>query len=100
GLALAWSELIATFGLLLVVHHTSAKRPEAVPAAVGCYIAAAYWFTSSTSLANPAVALARTLTDTFAGINPVNLPAFVAAECSGALLFLYYLHRTTMHAPS
>ncbi len=99
GLALAWSELIATFGLLLVIHHTSSKRPDAVPAVVGCYIAAAYWFTSSTSFANPAVALARTFTDSFTGINPANLPAFVAAECVGALLFLVYLWRTTAHVP-
>ncbi|HVC37399.1 MAG TPA: MIP/aquaporin family protein [Gammaproteobacteria bacterium] len=99
GLPLAGSELIATFGLLLVVHHTSAKHPDAVPAAVGCYIAAAYWFTPSTSFANPALALARTFTDTFTGINPANLPAFVAAECIGALLFLFYLRRTAIHAP-
>ncbi|MDE2196886.1 MAG: aquaporin family protein [Gammaproteobacteria bacterium] len=94
GWHLAWSELVASFGLLLVVHHTSAKRPDAVPAAVGCYIAAAYWFTSSTSFANPAVALARALTDTFTGISPANLPAFIAAELAGALLFLLYLRRT------
>lgn len=99
GLALAWSELIATFGLLLVIHHASAKRPDSVPAVVGCYIAAAYWFTSSTSFANPAVALARTFTDTFTGINPANLPTFVAAECIGALLFLVYLRRTPTRAP-
>ena len=94
GWPLVWSELIATFGLLLVVHHTSMKRPDSMPAAVGCYIAAAYWFTSSTSFANPAVALARTFTDTFTGINPVNLPVFMVGECVGALLFLFYLHRT------
>lgn len=98
GWPLAWSELIATFGLLLVVHHTSMKRPESLPAAVGCYIAAAYWFTSSTSFANPAVALARAFTDTFTGINPGNLPAFVAGECAGALLFLIYLRRMTLRA--
>ena len=98
GWSLAWSELIATFGLLLVIHHTSLKRPESLPAAVGCYIAAAYWFTSSTSFANPAVALARAFTDTFTGISPQNLPAFMAGECAGALLFLFYLRRTAIQS--
>lgn len=98
GWSLAWSELIATFGLLLVIHHTSLKRPESLPAAVGCYIAAAYWFTSSTSFANPAVALARAFTDTFTGISPGNLPAFVAGECAGALLFLIYLRHMPLRS--
>ncbi|MBU6469999.1 MAG: aquaporin family protein [Gammaproteobacteria bacterium] len=100
GWPLAWSELIATFGLLLVIHHTSLKRPESLPAAVGGYIAAAYWFTSSTSFANPAVALARAFTDTFTGISPGNLPAYVAGECAGALLFLIYLRGLTWRAAS
>jgi glycerol uptake facilitator-like aquaporin len=99
GLALAWSEVIATFGLLLVIHHTSTRRPDSVPPVVGCYIAAAYWFTSSTSFANPAVALARTFTDTFTGIAPADLPTFVAAEYIGALLFLVYMHRTSERMP-
>lgn len=98
GWPLAWSELIATFGLLLVIHHTSIKRPESLPAAVGGYIAAAYWFTSSTSFANPAVALARAFTDTFTGISPGNLSAFVAGECAGALLFLIYLRHMTLRS--
>src|SRR5580698_1402844 len=74
GYALLWSEFIATVGLLLAIHRISRSRPEAVPYAVGCYIAAAYWFTSSTSFANPAVTVARALTDTFCGIRPADVP--------------------------
>ena len=80
GFALMWSEFIATLGLLLLIHRVSRSRPEAIPYAVGCYIAAAYWFTSSTSFANPAVTLARSLTDTFTGIRPADVPGFVAAQ--------------------
>ena len=80
GLALMWSEFVATLGLLLVIHRISRSKPDAVPYAVGCYIAAAYWFTASTSFANPAVTLARSLTDTFAGIDPVNVAGFIAAQ--------------------
>lgn len=80
GLNLLWSELVATVGLLLVIHRVSRARPEAVAYAVGCYIAAAYWFTSSTSFANPAVTLARSLTDSFTGIRPEDVPGFVAAQ--------------------
>lgn len=80
GLNLLWSELVATVGLLLVIHRVSRARPEAVAYAVGCYIAAAYWFTSSTSFANPAVTLARSLTDSFTGIHPEDMPGFVAAQ--------------------
>jgi|SRR5579859_7472188 len=89
GLNLMWSEFVATLGLLLLIHRVSRTRPEAVPYAVGCYIAAAYWFTSSTSFANPAVTLARSLTDTFTGIRPADLPGFVAAQlvACGAMLF-------------
>src|SRR3954447_1894224 len=79
-------EVIATLGLLLVifglVRSGSARH---VPFAVGAYIAAAYWFTSSTSFANPAVTIARTLSDTFAGISPSSVPAFVVAQVAGAL---------------
>ena len=80
GFALIWSEILATVGLLLLIHRVSRSRPEAVAYAVGCYIAAAYWFTSSTSFANPAVTLARSLTDTFTGIAPANVAGFIAAQ--------------------
>lgn len=79
------SEIIATFGLLAVIWSCSARRPTAAPFAVGAYIAAAYWFTASTSFANPAVTLARTMTDTFAGIRPTDAPGFIAAQVIGAL---------------
>lgn len=79
-------ELIATFGLVFLVLSLSRKNEWAAPLAVGGYIAAAYWFTSSTSFANPAVTLARGFTDTFAGIGLANVPAFVAFQILGALL--------------
>ncbi|MEO8484303.1 MAG: MIP/aquaporin family protein, partial [Acidobacteriota bacterium] len=81
-----FSELVATFGLLAVIWGTSRKRRDAVPMAVGLYITGAYWFTASTSFANPAVTAARTLTDTFAGIRPADAPGFIAAEVVGACL--------------
>jgi len=82
-----WSgELIATFGLVFLVLSLSRKNEWAAPFAVGGYIAAAYWFTSSTSFANPAVTLARGLTDTFAGIGLANVPAFIAFQVVGAAL--------------
>lgn len=81
------SEVVATAGLLLVILGVVRSRnAAAAPFAVGAYIAAAYWFTASTSFANPAVTLARTLTDTFAGISPASVPAFVVAQIVGALL--------------
>jgi glycerol uptake facilitator-like aquaporin len=87
GFALMWSEAVATAGLLLVIHRTSRAGVAAVAAAVGCWIAAAYWFTSSTSFANPAVTVARSLTDSFTGIRPADVPGFLAAQClAGALL--------------
>lgn len=79
-------ELVATFGLLMVILLGARRRPATVPAVVALYIAAAYWFTSSTSFANPAITLARSLTDTFAGIAPVDAPGFIAAQLAGALL--------------
>jgi glycerol uptake facilitator-like aquaporin len=85
GFALGWSEVVATFGLLMVILNGIRQRMEAVPYAVAAYIVAAYWFTASTSFANPAVTIARSLTDSFAGIAPVNMPAFVAAQLVGAL---------------
>lgn len=78
-------EFIATFGLLITILGTSRHRPAAVPASVALYIAAAYWFTSSTSFANPAITIARSLSDTFAGIAPGNVLAFVIAQLAGAL---------------
>jgi glycerol uptake facilitator-like aquaporin len=77
-------EVVATFGLLCVIWGCARRRSEAVPFAVGAYITAAYWFTSSTSFANPAVTLARAASDTFAGIRPVDAPAFVVAQLLGA----------------
>ncbi|HYC89668.1 MAG TPA: MIP/aquaporin family protein [Thermoanaerobaculia bacterium] len=84
GAAQLFSELLATFGLLVVVHGTG-KRAAVVPLTVAAYITAAYWFTSSTSFANPAVTLARGLTDTFSGIEPSGVPGFIAAQLLGAL---------------
>ena len=85
GPAQMFSEFIATFGLLAVIWGCSRRRSAAGPFAVGVYITAAYWFTASTSFANPAVTLARGLTDTFAGIRPVDIPGFVAAQLLGAM---------------
>jgi glycerol uptake facilitator-like aquaporin len=79
------AEAVATFGLLLTIFGCVARTPAATPYAVGLYITAAYWFTASTSFANPAVTLARALTDTFAGIAPADAPAFIAAQMGGAL---------------
>ena len=77
-------EFLATLGLVLMIHLISKSRPTVVAFAVGGYIMAAYWFTSSTSFANPAVTLARSLTDTFTGIRPMDVPGFIASECLGA----------------
>ena len=79
------SEFIAAFGLVAAILGALRWRPEAVPAAVGLFIAAAYWFTASTGFANPAVTVARALTDTFTGIGPRDVWPFVAAQCLGAL---------------
>ena len=80
-----FSEFVATLGLLLVIWGCSRSRPDAVAWAVGLYITAAYWFTASTSFANPAVTLARCFTNTFAGIRPGDAPGFVAAQFAGVL---------------
>jgi glycerol uptake facilitator-like aquaporin len=79
-------EAIATFGLILTILGTARHRPEWIPASVALYIASAYWFTSSTSFANPAITVARSLSDSFAGIAPANIFGFVLAQLSGALL--------------
>lgn len=78
------SEFVATFGLLAVIWGCVRRRSSAVPFAVGAYITAAYWFTSSTSFANPAVTLARSASNTFAGIRPVDAPGFIVAQLAGA----------------
>lgn len=85
GPAQWWSEFIATFGLLAAILGCLRHRPEAIPYAVGLYITAAYWFTASTSFANPAVTLARAASDTFAGIRPVDAPMFIVAQLVGAM---------------
>jgi glycerol uptake facilitator-like aquaporin len=84
GAAQLFSEFLATFGLLAVIWGCSRRRSDAVPFAVAAYITAAYWFTASTSFANPAVTLARAFTDTFAGIRPSDVPAFIVAQLAGA----------------
>jgi len=85
GAALLFSEFIASFGLLAVIWGCSRARLSAVPFAVGAYITAAYWFTASTSFANPAVTLARSFTNTFAGIRPMDAPGFIVMQFIGAL---------------
>lgn len=88
GAAQWLSEAVATFGLVAVILGGLQARPQAIPALVGLYITAAYWFTASTSFANPAVTIARALTDTFSGIRPLDAPAFIIAQLAGALLAL------------
>ncbi len=92
------SEMVATFGLVATILGTLRWRPDAVPFAVGLFITAGYWFTASTSFANPAVTIARSLTDTFSGIDPTHVPAFIVAQILGALLatgaFTWLLHPT------
>ena len=82
-------EAIATFGLILTILGTVRMRPTAVPASVALYISAAYWFTSSTSFANPAITIARSLSDSFAGIAPACVPGFIAAQLVGAIAALF-----------
>jgi glycerol uptake facilitator-like aquaporin len=84
GMAQAFSEGVATFGLISVINGCGRHPPRAVAFAVGAYISAAYWFTASTSFANPAVTLARAATDTFSGIRPADVPAFLGAQVAGA----------------
>jgi glycerol uptake facilitator-like aquaporin len=85
GWPLVLSEFIATFGLLSVIWGCTRTKPNATPFAVAAYITSAYWFTASTSFANPAVTVARALSDTFAGIRPADVPLFLAAQIAGAL---------------
>ena len=83
------AEIVATFGLVLTILLTRAARPSAIPTAVALYILAAYWFTSSTSFANPAVTVARMFSDTFAGIAPLNAPLFILCQIVGAALAVW-----------
>jgi glycerol uptake facilitator-like aquaporin len=80
------AEAVATFGLLLTIFGCVLRRPDSVPYAVGLYITAAYWFTASTSFANPAVTIARSLSDTFAGIAPAGVGAFIVSQLAGMLV--------------
>lgn len=95
GGAQMFSEFVATFGLLSVIWSCARTRAEAVPFAVGLYITGAYWFTASTSFANPAVTMARTLTDTFAGIRPADVAGFIGVQLAGAfaatVLFRWFM---------
>jgi len=86
GHAQLLAEFVATFGLLAVIFGSERFKPAMVPFGVAAYIVAAYWFTASTSFANPAVTLARSVTDTFAGIRPVDAPPFVVAQLLGAVI--------------
>jgi len=86
GWPLVFSEFVATFGLLLVIRGCSRLRSSMIPVAVGSYITAAYWFTASTSFANPAVTVARSLTNTFSGIRPADVPLFIGAQLLGGLV--------------
>jgi len=89
GPAQAFSEGVATFGLIATILGSLRFRPDATPMMVGLYITAAYWFTASTSFANPAVTIARSLSNTFAGIAPASAPAFIAAQIAGAIAAAY-----------
>jgi glycerol uptake facilitator-like aquaporin len=94
GSGLWFAEAVATFGLILTILGTQRWKADMVPVTVGLYIASAYWFTASTSFANPAVTLARSITNTFAGIQPLHAPAFIVAQLVGALagtLFCWFL---------
>jgi len=84
GAAQLFSEFVATFGLIATITLTVRYAPARIAAAVACYITAAYWFTASTSFANPAVTVARSVSDTFAGIRPIDAPAFILAQLGGA----------------
>lgn len=99
GLGQLTGEAVATFGLLLTILGTTRARPSATPSSVALYIVAAYWFTSSTSFANPAITVARSLSDTFAGIAPSYVPAFIAAQLVGALAAHLVVDTLFAHLP-
>jgi glycerol uptake facilitator-like aquaporin len=90
GPAQWFSEVVASFGLLLVILCCARTQPQSVPVAVGAYITAAYWFTASTSFANPAVTLARACSNTFAGIRPRDVPFFIAAQLVGGFVAVFF----------
>lgn len=94
-----WSEIVASFGLLTVILNVAKTRPDGVAVAVGSYITAAYWFTASTSFANPAVTIARSLTDTFSGIRPTDAPGFILAQLAGAGLAMAFFTWLEAHKP-
>ena len=89
GPAQWWSEVVATFGLIIVILNVAKTRPTFLPVAVGSYITAAYWFTASTSFANPAATIARSLTNTFTGIRFSDVPGFIVSEFVGGFLALW-----------
>ena len=93
GINIFIAEIIATFGLIFIIFGSLKNGTVAVAASVATYITAGYWFTSSTSFANPAVALARTFTDTFTGINYLNTPTYIVAEIIGAFLALFIIQK-------
>ena len=90
GPAQGFSEFVATFGLIGTIFGTQRSRPEFTPAAVGLYIVAAYWFTASTSFANPAVTIARSMSDTFAGIAPRSAPLFIFGQVAGTVAAVWF----------
>ncbi len=98
-----FAEFVATFGLIVTILAVSRFKHEAIPVAVGLYITAAYWFTASTSFANPAVTIARAFTKSFAGISPADVPMFIVAQLAGALaalaLMRWFFSTTSAHAP-
>jgi glycerol uptake facilitator-like aquaporin len=93
GVSQLLSEFVATFGLVTVILGTCRSRPAAVPFAVGAYVSAAYWFTASTSFANPAVTVARSLSDTFTGVRPGDVPGFLFAQACGAAAAVWVASR-------
>lgn len=93
GWNIGCSEVIATFGLIAVIGTVGQKKVDRAPASIACYITSAYWFTSSTSFANPAVTLARSLTNTFTGIAPQEIVQFLVAQTVGALMACYLLKK-------
>lgn len=96
GPSQGFAEFVATFGLIAMIFATQRSRPEVTPVAVGLYITSAYWFTASTSFANPAVTIARSLSNTFAGIAPASVPLFIVAQLAGtvaALAVFTWLYR-------
>jgi glycerol uptake facilitator-like aquaporin len=100
GAAQGFSEFVATFGLLSVIWGCSRFRSSAIPFAVGAYITAAYWFTASTSFANPAVTIARSLSDTFAGIRLADVPLFIVAQVAGGIAATLLFHWLVPSLPS